>query len=169
MDTQNALAQCLAKADACLAEAQDLERQAERLRVRHEAYLDAAELFRPLLVEDEDDLTGLVVDFTGCNSIVDRLVSIGLATPHKLLNTTKAAQCLLENGQSKSDLKNYRTEVNRALSNNSQLFAKVSAGTYRYVGDVEAVSEVVHGPVDAPAVSGILECPNVGHYGPVEG
>ena len=178
MDTQDVLAQFLAKADECLDEAEalesqahDLVRQAEKMRVRHEAYLDAADLLRPVLVTDEDDLTRLVVDFTGCNSIVDRLVRIGRAAPNKFLNTTKTAQFLLDNGQSRSDLKNYRTEVNRALSTNPQLFTKVSAGTYRYCDVSTTLAEAINGVQEGePEVTAVgLEGPTLSRYGLAEG
>ena len=186
MGTQDVLAQYLARADSYQAQARELEhqahallRQAEQLRTREEDFRVAAELLRPVLVEgEEDDLTGLVVDFTGCQSILDRLVRIGQAAPERLLNTTKTAQFLLANGQSRSDLKNYRTEVNRVLANKPEYFAKMSAGTYRYIGELlpvldEAINGTQEGgPVVIPSLLetlGVPEGPNVGRYGPCEG
>ena len=148
MKQMDVLNKYLERADECLAQAEDLERQAEELgrqarelKVKRETYLDAAELFRPLLVTEEDDLTDLVVDFTGCASMLERLIRLAEAAEGRLLNTTKAAQCLIDNGQTKSKLENYRTEVNRALVNNPEVFARVSTGTYRYIGSLPAVAE----------------------------
>ena len=173
MDTQDVLAQYLAKAEACRIEAEDLQNRVKELRIREEDFLEAAEMLRPVLVEDEDDLSDVIADFTGCNSMLDRLVRVARAAEGRLLNTSKTAQFLLEHGQSKSTFQNYRTEVNRALANSPQHFQKVSAGTYRYIGALPTLDEAINGvregdTVVIPSVLESLEGPNVGRYGHCE-
>lgn len=150
MDQHELLAEYLARAESLLAEAVELEHQAEKLRDQREGYLNAAELLRPLLTEDEDDLIGLVVDFTGCANNVDRLVRIGQAAPRKILNTSKVTQYLLDHGQSRSNPKNYYSEISRALSQHPEFFVKVHTGAYRYSGELPALEGISanHGPVE---------------------
>ncbi len=143
MANRELLDQYLARADALVAEAEDLEgqaqallHQAEKLRDQSVGYLGAADMLRPLLVTEEDDLTGVIAEFTGCTSILERLVRLAQAAEGRLLNTTKAAEFLIAHGQTKSKLEYYRSEVNRALVNNPDVFARVSSGTYRYCGDL---------------------------------
>ena len=177
MDTRELLAEYQGIADDMLKDAEEYERQARDIRLERAGLLTAIDMLRPLVDEEEDNLSGLMVDFTGCINNVDRLIRIARAAPHKLLNTTKVTQYLLDHGQSKSKLEHYRTEVNRALTQNPDLFERMSSGTYRYKGDSsvsiaevgEAVDEGTHGPVDNPVGPRILEGPNVGRYGPVEG
>ena len=169
METKDLLTAYLTEAQSDLTQAEDLERQARDLRCHRDGLLQAINLLRPLVQEDPEDLTELVVDFTGCSNTLERLIRISQIAPHKVLNTTRVTQYLLDHGQSQASFKNYRTEINWTFNRRPTLFQKVRAGTYRYAGDVEAVSEVVQGPVAAPVVSGILEGPNVGRYGPVEG
>ncbi len=177
MDNRELLAEYQALADDMLKGAEEHERQARDIRLERAGLLTAIDMLRPLVHEEEDDLTGLIVHFHGCTNNVERLIRIAQAAPHKLLNTTKVSQYLLDHGQSKSDLGNYRTEINRALTTHPELFEKVSAGTYRYRGDSpvsnaavsEAVDEAIHGPVDNPAVPKVWEGLNVDCYGPAEG
>ena len=169
METKDLLTAYLTEAQAKLTQAEALERQARDLRCQRDGLLKAIDLLRPLVQEDPEDLTDVAVDFTGCSNTVERLIRISQIAPHKVLNTTKVTQYLLDQEQSKASFKNYRTEINWVFNRQGTLFQKVRAGTYRYVGDIEGVDESVHGPVNAPAVSSILECPNVGHCGPVEG
>ena len=177
MDNRELLADYQSWADGLLAGIEEHERQARDLKIEWNTVVKAIDKLRPLVDEIEDDLTGVVVDFTGCINNVDRLIRIARAAPHKLLNTTKVTQYLLDHGQSRSKLEHYRTEVNRALTQNPDLFERVGSGTYRYKGDSsvsiaevgEAVDEATHGPADNPIGLSILEGPNVGRYGPVEG
>ena len=146
MDNRELLAEYLSRAADLLTQAEALESQAHDLRIRRDTLLEAADLLRPLVNEDPEDLTDIVADFTRCANYVERIVRIARVAPHKLLNTTKVAQYLLDYGESKASLKTLRTEVDRALSGHPELFEKVSAGTYRYRGDAPvAVGE----PVDA--------------------
>ena len=135
MDNRELLAEYLSRAADLLTQAEALELQAHDLRIRRETLLEAADLLRPLVNEDPEDLTDVLADFTRCANNVERLVRIARAAPHKLLNTTRVAQYLLDHGQSKGSFKNLRTEIDRAFTKHTQLFEKVSKGTYRYVGE----------------------------------
>ena len=119
-------------------------------------------LLRPLVNEDPEDLTDVLADFTRCANNVERLVRIARAAPHKLLNTTRVAQYLLDHGQSKGSFKNLRTEIDRAFTKHTQLFEKVTPGTYRYKGDTEVeVEETTDAPMDASTVSVGVDVPVV--------
>ena len=153
MDNRELLAEYLSRAADLLSQANDLELQAHDLRIRRETLLEAADLLRPLVNEDPEDLTDVVADFTRCANNVERIVRIARVAPHKLLNTTKVAQYLLDHGQSKGSLKTLRTEVDRALAGHPEHFEKVSKGTYRYKGDTEVgVDEATDAPMEAPVV-----------------
>ena len=179
MDNRELLAEYQALADDMLKGAEEHERQARDIRLERAGLLTAIDMLRPLVNEEKDDLSDLVVHFHGCTNNVDRLLRVAQTAPHKLLNTTKVSQYLLDHGQSKSDLGNYRSEINRALTTHPELFEKVSAGTYRYRGDSpvsnavvsEAVDEAIHGPLEVPAVPEGLEATPMDEavYGPAEG
>ena len=146
MDTRELLATYQSQADDLLAQAEALELQAHDLRIKRATLLEAADLLRPLVNEDPEDLSDVIADFTRCVNHAERIVRIARTAPHKLLNTTRVAQYLLDHGQTKGNFTSLRREVARAFTTHSDDFEKVSAGTYRYRGDAPvAVGE----PVDA--------------------
>ena len=162
MDNRELLTEYLTRATDLLTQAETLELQAHDLRIRRETLLEAADLLRPLVNEDPEDLSDVVADFTRCANNVERIVRIARVAPHKLLNTTKVAQYLLNHGQSKGKFENLRTEVDRALAGNPKYFEKVSKGTYRYVGESqETVDETTPAPIDATVVPVGVETPGV--------
>ena len=163
MDNRELLAEYLSRAAALLSQAETLELQAHDLRIRRETLLEAADLLRPLVNEDPEDLTDVVADFTRCANNVERILRIARAAPHKLLNTTKVAQYLLDHSQSKGSFKNLRTEIDRAFTKHTKLFEKVTPGTYRYKGDTEVeVDEATDAPIDATVVPVGVDYPVAG-------
>ena len=159
MDNRELLAEYLSRAADLLTQAEALESQAHDLRIRRDTLLEAADLLRPLVNDDPEDLSDIVADFTRCANYVERIVRIARVAPHKLLNTTKVAQYLLDHGQSKGKFENLRTEVDRALAKHPEHFEKVSKGTYRYRGDsLETAAVAAPELVAAPAVPGDAGC-----------
>ena len=146
MSTRDLLAEQQSQADQLKAEIEGLKQQVWAKEIRRDTLLGSIEQLRVLVHEAEDDLTGVVVDFTGCANTVERLTRIAQAAPHKVLNTTKVTHYLLARGQSQASFKNYRTEINWAFNRRPGLFEKVRAGTYRYREVEPAPREGLEGP-----------------------
>ena len=85
-------------------------------------------------ITEDIDLTDLDIDFTGTETVVQRLVLIAGAAPDRYLNVTQVARCIQRSGVTDIKLHSIRVAVHRALEGNPNLFELVRPATYRYVG-----------------------------------
>ena len=105
-------------------------------------------------VTPDIDLTGVRVDFTGTENIVQRIIRIAETVPGMKLNVTQVVKLLIEHNQTQQSVHNARVSVGRDFESHPDLFERIEVGraTYRYLGGENHQQKTIE-PFPAHAVT----------------
>ena len=111
------------------------QKELDRVKAKYNTIEHAIELLNEYRLDSTQSGIDLVreIDFTGSQNLVERLKRIADKN-NGLINPTRAAEILIEAGQTRSSKANIRSIIHRTLQEHDDGWEKIGVGQFRLIG-----------------------------------